>query len=49
VSHYSLWDASSSGNMLASRAISGGPISVAVGAAVKFITGAITFNIGSDT
>jgi hypothetical protein len=49
VSHYSLWDAASSGNMLASRAVSGGPIAVAVGAAVKFLAGAITFNIGSDS
>jgi hypothetical protein len=48
-SHMALFDAASSGNLLASKAVSGGPVAIAVNSAVKFNSGAITFNIGSDT
>jgi hypothetical protein len=44
-----LFDASSGGNLLASKPISGGAVSLIVGTGVKFNTGAITFNIGADT
>lgn len=47
--HIALFDAASSGNMLASKQASGAPISVLVNSSVKFNTGGITFNIGSDT
>jgi hypothetical protein len=49
LSHIALFDAASSGNMIASKAVSGGPISILVNSAVKFNSGAVTFNIGSDT
>lgn len=48
-SHIALFDASSAGNMLASKAAAGAPISVLVNSSVKFQAGGITFNIGSDT
>lgn len=48
-SHIALFDASSAGNMLASKAASGAPISVLVNSSVKFQAGGITFNIGADT
>lgn len=48
-SHIGLFDASSGGNLLASKAASGGPISVLVNSSVKFQSGAITFNVGADT
>jgi hypothetical protein len=48
-SHIGLLDASSGGNLLASKAASGGPISVLVGSSVKFQSGGITFNVGSDS
>lgn len=48
-SHIGLFDAASSGNLLASKAAAGGPINVLVGSSVKFQSGGITFNIGSDT
>lgn len=48
LSHIALFDALA-GNLLASKAISGGPIVIAVGTGIKFLAGAITFNIGSDT
>lgn len=48
-SHIGLFDASSAGNLLASKAVSGGPISILVNSVVKFNSGAVTFNIGSDT
>lgn len=47
--HIALFDASSAGNMLASKAASGAPISVLVNSSVKFNSGGITFNVGSDT
>ena len=47
--HIALFDAASSGNLLASKQASGAPISVLVNSSVKFNAGGITFNIGSDT
>jgi hypothetical protein len=47
-SHIALYDAASSGNLLASKSASGAPISVLVNSSVKFQAGGITFNIGSD-
>lgn len=48
-SHIALMDAASGGNQIASKAAAGGPISVLVNSSVKFQSGGITFNIGSDT
>lgn len=48
LSHIALFDAIA-GNLLASKAIPGGPLTIAIGTAVNFLSGAITFNIGSDT
>lgn len=48
-SHIALFDASSAGNLFASKAASGAPISVLVNSSVKFQAGGITFSIGSDT
>jgi hypothetical protein len=47
--HIALMDASSGGNLLASKIANGSPISFSAGSSVKFVSGAITFNIGSDT
>jgi hypothetical protein len=47
-SHVALYDAASAGNLLASKATAGGPVSVLLNSAVKFQSGGITFNIGSD-
>lgn len=47
-SHIGLFDAASSGNLLASKATAGGPVSVLLNSSVKFQSGGITFNIGSD-
>lgn len=49
LSHIGLFDASSSGNLLASKPVFGGPFVVHTGQPVKFLLGAITFNIGADT
>lgn len=49
LSYIAIYDASSGGNLIASKAIAGGPIAIAVGAGVNFVSGAITFNVGSDT
>lgn len=49
VSHIGIFDASSSGNLIASKAVTGGPFSVLTGAAVKVLAGDLSFNIGSDT
>lgn len=47
--HIALYDAASAGNLFASKAAAGSPISVLVNSSVKFQAGGITFNIGSDT
>jgi hypothetical protein len=49
VSHVAIYDASSSGNLLASKPAPGGPFSVLTGAAVKLLAGDLSFDIGSDT
>lgn len=49
ISYIGLHDAASSGNMLAKKAIVGGAQAIALGSPVKFLTGGITFNVGSDT
>jgi hypothetical protein len=48
-SHVALYDASVAGNLLASKAAAGAPISVLVNSSVKFQAGGITFNIAADT
>lgn len=48
-SHIALFDAASAGNMFASRQANGAPISVLANSSVKFNSGAVTFNVGSDT
>jgi hypothetical protein len=49
VSHFGLFDDAAAGNMFASKAVAGGPLPVAIGSAVNYASGAVTFNIGSDT
>jgi hypothetical protein len=49
VSHFALFDDATAGNMYAAKPISGGPLTVAIGSAVNFASGALTFNIGTDT
>lgn len=46
-SHVAVFDASTSGNRLASKAIPGGPISILLGQTVKFEAGDLSFTIGS--
>jgi hypothetical protein len=48
-SHIGLFDDDAAGNLIASKATAGGPVSVLVNSSVKFQSGGITFNIGSDT
>lgn len=47
VSHAGLCDAASSGNVLCSKAVTGGPLSITAGAAVKFVAGDLVFQAGS--
>lgn len=51
ISHIALFDDPDpgDGNMYASKAVNGGPITPAVNSSVKFPSGQIQFNIGSDT
>jgi hypothetical protein len=49
LSHLALFDAQTSGNLLAGKAMVGGAQAIQVGTGVKFLAGGITFNIGSDT
>lgn len=49
ISHIGLFDASSAGHLLASKALNGGATTINTGSSVKFNAGAVTFNIGSDT
>lgn len=48
-SHVALMDADSGGNLIASKPTAGGPVSVLVNSSVKFQSGGITFNVGSDS
>ena len=48
-SHVGIFDASSGGNLLFSKIANGAPISVLAGSSVKFASGAVTLNVGSDT
>jgi hypothetical protein len=47
VSHVGLYDASSSGNLLGSHELVGGPYTITAGAPVNFPSGNITYTIGS--
>lgn len=47
-SHVALFDSDTAGNMYASKATVGGPVTVLTGSTVKFQSGGVTFNIGSD-
>lgn len=47
-SYIGLFDASTAGNLLAAKATAGGPVPVLVNSSVKFQSGGITFNVGSD-
>jgi hypothetical protein len=47
LAYASIWDASSGGNLIASKALPGGPFSVLAGSSVKFNAGNITFTVGS--
>jgi hypothetical protein len=49
-SHVALFDNATpgSGNMYASKPTAGGPVNVLLNSSVKFQSGGITFNIGSD-
>lgn len=46
-SHVAVFDASTSGNLIASKAIPGGPISIVLSQTVKFEAGDLSFTIGS--
>jgi len=46
-SHAAVFDASTSGNMLAAKALPGGPYSVAIGQNVAFLAGDLNFIIGT--
>lgn len=48
-SHVAIFDDATAGNMYYSKAVSGGPISVLVNSLVKFNSGQVTMNFGSDT
>lgn len=49
-SHVALFDDATpgAGNLLSSKATAGGPVTVLVNSSVKFQSGGLTFNIGSD-
>lgn len=47
VTHIALCDASSSGNVLCSKAVVGGPLSITTGSLVQFLAGDLTFTVGS--
>jgi hypothetical protein len=47
VSHVALYDAASAGNLIASKTVVGGPLTVVAGAAVKFLAGDLTMTAGS--
>lgn len=47
VSHVALCDAASSGNILMSRAVTGGPLAITAGSLVQFLAGDLTFTSGS--
>ncbi len=51
VSHIALYDNATpgSGNRYASKAVNGGPVTIADNSSVIFASGEIQFNIGSDT
>lgn len=49
LTHYALMDASTGGHIIASKPIPGGTLPIVIGTGVKFLSGAVTFNIGSDT
>lgn len=46
-SHVAIFDAHTSGNRLASKALPGGPYAIALGQTVKFASGDLSFTIGS--
>lgn len=48
-SHVGFYDSDTAGNLYASKAVAGGPVSVLVNSSVKFNTGQVSLNIGSDT
>lgn len=47
ISHVAIFDAASGGNLLASKAVPGGTLTVASGTGVKFLAGDLTFTLGS--
>jgi hypothetical protein len=47
VSHVALIDASTSGNIICSKAVPGGPLSILAGSLVKLLAGDLTFSVGS--
>jgi len=47
ISHLAVFDASSAGNMLFSKAATGGPFAVTTGSNVKAPSGDLTFTVGS--
>lgn len=48
-SHVAFYDSATVGNLYASKPVAGGPVTVLAGSSVKFKTGQVTLNIGSDT
>lgn len=47
LSHVGIYDAASSGNLLATKQLTGGPFAISAGTLVNFVAGDITFTIGS--
>lgn len=47
VSHFAVFDASTSGNMLAAKARVGGSVAIVTGQPVKFAAGDLSFTIGT--
>lgn len=49
ITHIGLFDASSAGNLMASKGVNGGSVTIALNSSVKFPSGQISFNIGADS
>lgn len=47
VTHVALYDASSAGNLLASKTVIGSPLTIQEGSLVQFLVGDLTFTVGS--
>lgn len=48
-SHIGIFDAASAGNLLFAKIANGAPITILAGSSVKFASGQVTINVGSDS